>query len=73
MEVIIILVLIVLAFSTLRFVFGFAGKIFSLIFKLVMRLAVILIFLAVTIWALDHYQIWSFKQDRIGQSIKSRP
>lgn len=65
MEVIVILVLVVLAFSTLRFVFGFAGKIFSFIFKLVMRLVVILIFLAVTIWVLDHYQIWSFEQDRV--------
>ncbi len=66
MEVIVVLVLVVLVFSALRFVFGFAGKIFSLVFKLVMRLVVILIFLAITIWVLDHYQIWSFQHDREG-------
>ena len=67
MEVIVIVILVLIAFSALRFVFGFAGKIFSFIFKLVMRLVAILIFL---IWTLDHYNVWGFKQDkRLQQAL----
>lgn len=65
MEVVFIIVLVLIAFSALKFIFGFAGKIFSFLFKLIMRLIVILIFLGVVIWLLDHYQVWSFKLDRI--------
>ncbi len=70
MEVIVIVILVLIAFSALRFVFGFAGKIFSFIFKLVMRLVAILIFLGIVIWTLDHYNVWGFKQDkRLQQAL----
>ncbi|OYQ78670.1 hypothetical protein B9T19_07405 [Ignatzschineria sp. F8392] len=64
MEAIVIVLVILVAFSALRFVLGFVGKIASVFIKLVMRLVMILIFLGVILWVLDYYRIWSFKEAR---------
>ncbi|MDM1544466.1 hypothetical protein HX037_00995 [Ignatzschineria indica] len=64
MEAIVIVIVILVAFSALRFVLGFVGKIASVFIKLVMRLVMILIFLGIVLWVLDYYQIWSLKDAR---------
>ena len=64
MEAIVMVLVILIAFSALRFVLGFVGKIASVFIKLVMRLVMILIFLGIVLWVLDYYQIWSLKEAR---------
>ena len=59
MEIVIVIVGLLLLFSSIRFIFRGVGKIFSFFIGLVMKLVVIVIFIVVVILAFDYFKVGS--------------
>lgn len=74
MELVVIGCILLVALSSVRFVFGFASRIVSFFVRTFIRLVFILIFIVGAIWAYDYYKVY---QNRVridaesGQSMNS--
>ncbi|MHC5225368.1 hypothetical protein [Ignatzschineria sp. LJL83] len=74
MEIVIVIVGLLLLFSSIRFIFRGVGKIFLFFIGLVMKLIVIVIFIIVAVLAFDYFKVGSIdgiKLPAIFNSIKA--
>lgn len=63
MEIAVIAIILLLALSSLRFI----GKFFSLIMRSTMKLVILVIFIVIAVYALDHYNVKVFNKDDLPQ------
>lgn len=71
MEIVVVIIGLLLLFSSIRFIFRGVGKIFSFFIGLVMKFIVIVIFIIVAILAIDYFKVGSIDGIKLPEIFNS--